>query len=780
MLRVYRLGAQNIWWDEGLAIWSVRKSFSGTTLWTAADVHPPLYFWLLWPWTRLTGESEFAARYITLIFGVLTVALAYALAHRIAGWRLGLLAASLVAVSRFEVWWSQEMRMYMLAGTCGLLATYWLVRTVGVRPARGHRDVGAADRSDRRWWAARPWAWYVLSMLGALYTVYLSAVFVIAHNLWVLWLAIRNRLPARGAYLRRWILAQVTIGALLLPWLALSIPRMRSWRIVEEPPTLRFVAQLWATLLATGTSTDIGAAWLPTAVILLVLFMGLLSTSRIIHHVSRSTYHSLLIILFLLPPLLVWAVTQPRSIFYSPRIEARYLVPFAAPAYVLLAAGIWGLWRRWRPVGIGALAVVVGVAIWALPTHYRDRYLRDELQTMTQVIRAYVQPGDAVVLVSGNRYPIFLYYYERTWDAGDSPPPVYRLPGGGEEFDAANVADKVEPIAARHDRLWLAEVDRQLQDPAGLAQTWLGEHRQRILSLGFDHNALHLYAGSPGEPMVHGTPWLGSLDTELGQARVLGYDLVTREYRPGDEIHLGLYLTAPAPLRLPVRWVHDSGLPLAEVVVDVPATGGGVIRRQVVFQVTDAVPGGDYHFALRGPPALASQPKGDAEFGRLRVARTHGPAPAAQPEAVTNAHFDEGIELVGYTLHDASRHPATSLRPGQTLYLDLFWQVAEPVDGRLTVFTHLLGSTHNPETDGPVWAGHDSEPVMGAAPTTRWPVGTTIIDRHPLTLDVDAPPGEYQIEVGLYDMTTGERLPVSGAAADAANRRILLGTAKVE
>ncbi|MDW8069818.1 MAG: hypothetical protein RML46_13050, partial [Anaerolineae bacterium] len=44
-LRVYRLGDQNIWWDEGLAIWAVRHHFLETTLWTAGDVHPPLYFW---------------------------------------------------------------------------------------------------------------------------------------------------------------------------------------------------------------------------------------------------------------------------------------------------------------------------------------------------------------------------------------------------------------------------------------------------------------------------------------------------------------------------------------------------------------------------------------------------------------------------------------------------------------------------------------------------------------------------------------------------------------
>lgn len=668
--------------------------------------------------------------------------------------------------------------MYMLAGTCGLLATYWLVRTVGAgrewMDGAGPGD-GATSWGDKGWRVVQPWVWYVASMVAAMYTIYLSVVFLMVHNLWVVVLAVRDRLPSRWAYLRRWILAQVTVGALLLPWLALSIPRMSSWRIVEEPPSLRFVAQLWVTLLATGTSADIGTAWLPTAAVVLILLAGTLYVA----YKSLITRYSLLILFLVIPPFLVWAVTQPRSIFYSPRVEARYLLPFAAPLYVLLAGSVWGLWRRWRLLGVAALVVVVAVFVGVLPTHYRDRYLRDELQTMTQVIRAYAQPDDGVVLVSGNRYPLFLYYYEQALDSG-AQPTVYRLPAGGEEFHAANVEDKLRPIASRHNRVWLAEVDRHLQDPAGLAQTWLGEHRQRLLSFGFDHNALHLYADLPGEPTVRGAPWLEPLDIALGDGQALGYDLLTEEYRPGDEVRLGVYLTAAAPLRLPVRWVHEGGHPLTEVVLDVPATGDDVVRRHIAFEATDAVPAGDYHFEIHRPPDAGTTPsEGDVQFGRVQVTRTHGPSAGAQPDTPLDVGIGDQVRLAGYTLRDASGRPATTVLPGQTLYIDLFWQATQSIDRRLTVFTHLLGAAHNPETGGPVWAGHDSEPVMGAAPTTRWPVGTTIADRHPLLVDTDIPPGEYQIEVGLYDPTTGERLPVSGEGADVAGRRVLLGTVNV-
>lgn len=777
LLRVYRLGAQNIWWDEGLAIWAVRKSFVGTTLWTAGDVHPPLYFWLLWPWTRLAGYSEFAARYITLVYGMLTVALAYPLGKRLAGRPVGLLAALLLALARFEVWWSQEMRMYMLAGLMGMMGTYWLVQLVDGRDRgleTGYWILGIG------YWGL--WAFYVLSMAAALYTIYLSIVFVVVHDVWVLGVLVWGRLRNRWAFLRRWLVAQAVIAGLMLPWLALALPRMNSWRVIEEPPKLSFVTQLYATLLATGISTNLDNARLPTTTITAIAILGTLYARRNTQYPtpntpltidnSRLTINNWLPLLFtLIPPLLVWLITQPRSIFYSPRVEARYLLPFAAPVYVLLARSIRGLWRRWRPAGAGALAVVLVIFLWTLPTHYRDRYLRDDLQSMTRVIRAYAQPGDAVALVSGNRYPVFLYYYDRTFENTPARPPVYQLPAGAPRLTEENVETELAPIAAQHKRVWLAWVNGPLQDPAGLAEARLNDHRTRTLSLGFAHNALHLYADSEGEPTVPDAPWMAGLNLDLGDAHALGYDLTTKEFRPGDLIRLGLYARTSEPATLAVRWVPDGHPALARQTLELPATAGAVIRRRVEFAVSEAVPQGSYHFDLGGP---------DTAFGKLVVNRTRGPARDAQPDHVMNSRIGGNVQFLGYRLRDARGNQVQALKPGQTIYLDLFWRTATPIDRRLTVFAHLLGTTYNPATGGPVWAGHDSEPLMGAIPTTQWPADTVIVDRHPLTLDTAAPAGEYQIELGLYDTATGERLPVAGDGADEGGRRILIGSVLAE
>jgi 4-amino-4-deoxy-L-arabinose transferase-like glycosyltransferase len=132
------------------------------------------------------------------------------------------------------------------------------------------------------------------------------------------------------------------------------------------------------------------------------------------------------------------------------------------------------------------------------------------------------------------------------------------------------------------------------------------------------------------------------------------------------------------------------------------------------------------------------------------------------------------IRLLGYSLD------AEPARPGDTRYLILYWQALSPSQQDYTVFTHLLGG-QNPATNGPLWAGHDGQPDGGSYSTAAWQPGETILDVHPMTVPGDAPPGEYQLEAGLYLLATMERLPATDAAGnslpDGAAR---LGTIKVE
>ncbi|MDH7485482.1 MAG: glycosyltransferase family 39 protein [Anaerolineae bacterium] len=118
----------------------------------------------------------------------------------------------------------------------------------------------------------------------------------------------------------------------------------------------------------------------------------------------------------------------------------------------------------------------------------------------------------------------------------------------------------------------------------------------------------------------------------------------------------------------------------------------------------------------------------------------------------------DGIRLIGYDLN------AAAYRPGDIVYLQLWWACDAPVARDWKVFTHLLGP---PRADGsPLWAGQDAEPGQGSVPTSTWQPGEVILDEYQLRLPQETPPGEYWLEIGLYEGAGGQRAPVRVSPPD--------------
>jgi hypothetical protein len=113
-----------------------------------------------------------------------------------------------------------------------------------------------------------------------------------------------------------------------------------------------------------------------------------------------------------------------------------------------------------------------------------------------------------------------------------------------------------------------------------------------------------------------------------------------------------------------------------------------------------------------------------------------------------NAAVGQNIRLLGYDLEPSQ------VRPGETIQLTLYWEAKEKPTGDYTVFTHLL------DPSGGLRGQVDSQPQGGMYPTYLWDEGERIQDRYNLTVAPDAPPGDYEIAVGMYTLATLERLSV--------------------
>jgi 4-amino-4-deoxy-L-arabinose transferase-like glycosyltransferase len=126
-----------------------------------------------------------------------------------------------------------------------------------------------------------------------------------------------------------------------------------------------------------------------------------------------------------------------------------------------------------------------------------------------------------------------------------------------------------------------------------------------------------------------------------------------------------------------------------------------------------------------------------------------GAVPTIEPQVQVDVRVGEGIHVGGY---DVSR-------AGKRFDVKIFWRAGKPLKENYTVFVHLLGPV-DPTTKSTIWAQDDSQTGHNTYPTSRWRTGETIVDQYTLILPDRAPAGDYQIEVGMYLLSTGERLPI--------------------
>jgi mannosyltransferase len=167
-VRAFGLDSQSLWGDEAISVGRATESLLDIT---RAAPHegtlPPLYYYLLHFWERMVGTSEFGVRYLSVIFGVLTIAVLFAAVGAGSGPRPALLASFLASISPFWVYYSQETRMYAAATFFALASTCLFVRIAGDARLAHPRAV---------------WAGYVLTGVLAVFTHYFAGFVLLAQN----------------------------------------------------------------------------------------------------------------------------------------------------------------------------------------------------------------------------------------------------------------------------------------------------------------------------------------------------------------------------------------------------------------------------------------------------------------------------------------------------------------------------------------------------------------------------------------------------------------------
>jgi 4-amino-4-deoxy-L-arabinose transferase-like glycosyltransferase len=262
-------------------------------------------------------------------------------------------------------------------------------------------------------------------------------------------------------------------------------------------------------------------------------------------------------------------------------------------------------------------------------------------------------------------------------------------------------------------------------------------------------------------PVAQLPPEANPTDATFGEvAGLIGYKLSTSAVRPGQTLDVTLFWQAgestPTNYSLFLHLVDEQGLIIAQRDIFHGAglypTGQWESGVRFADTYTLAVPGTAYAPAKAELVAgLYNRETGDRlrlktgedafNFGRVDLLENAGQVPNPQ-----HLQFADGITLRGYHLDQRV------VKPGQTLNVTLYWQAQRIPSQNYKVFVHVVNQAG-------IRAGqHDSDPQQGAAPTAGWQRDHTTTDLHPVLIAGDAPPGAYDVVVGLYAAETGQRL----------------------
>jgi len=130
----------------------------------------------------------------------------------------------------------------------------------------------------------------------------------------------------------------------------------------------------------------------------------------------------------------------------------------------------------------------------------------------------------------------------------------------------------------------------------------------------------------------------------------------------------------------------------------------------------------------------------------------------AHPRLITRDKAEEMVGVRDLTYDGTARligvrPDRTTALPGDTWIVRACWEAIAPMSADYTVLVHLVGR------DNVRVGERHTYPGLGRFPTSLWPVGRAFCDEYRVQVEPWAPvPELYDIVIGLYDASTGQRL----------------------
>lgn len=374
----------SIWFDEAFSAYLVQFSFWDIARFTASDVHPPFYYWLLKIWSELFGTTELAYRSLSVAFGAATIIVAFVLARKYFGRKVAWLSLVFLIFSPMLIRYSDEARMYTMAAFIVMLATYFMLRAMETR-------------------RKKDWIVYgVLVSLG-MWTHYFTALAWLAHWAWRATQVWRKGNSPKAFisrfFTKAWVVTYVLAVGLFLPWIPFMINQLR---VVQG-------GGFWIGPVSTNTPSNFfsnyfyylesgqAQGWLALTMLAVIITVIVLVKRTYVSLTNKQKQPFLLVaFLAFVPPVLLIIASMPplRSSFIE-----RYLVPAFVALSIFLAVVLIVGTRKWKRVWrVLPVLAIVGMMIFGITNVYK--YGNFNKNTNTHILTR-----EAVQLAKDNSAP---------------------------------------------------------------------------------------------------------------------------------------------------------------------------------------------------------------------------------------------------------------------------------------------------------------------------------------------------------------------------------------
>ncbi|MDF1500345.1 MAG: glycosyltransferase family 39 protein [Anaerolineales bacterium] len=444
-VRLIQLSGRPLWYDEAFAVLISREGLGAilkgtltTAQGSAADVHPPLYYTLLWIWMLIFGEGVRAVRALSVLISIACMTFVWKTARLAFDERVGFLALVLYVLSPFQVHYGQEARMYILLSLLLLVAAWSFLKGL---------EAGG-------WWA-----WTILGITSALamYTHVHAALFLIALYGSVILLRRRDRLL-------KVVIAGLIALMIYSPWLVQlpgQVSRVQSGYWIAVPG----ITEIIQTLIAFNAGLPVPPILMPFVLFAVVLFVTLLFWHTVKYMRQSGGRESNLIFVVnmtLTPILLLYLVSQIWPVFII-----RGLLP-SSVLYLVWVAWLVGQRRFLKSERIVLGSVIALLFGMGLYSHFSYRgFPYAPFEKLDDYLHANQSEG-SIILHSNKISMLPAYYYAQDLphqylaDKPGSASDTLALPT--QEVIGLLAHPDVEVAVAGHDHVFFVVFDREIQD----------------------------------------------------------------------------------------------------------------------------------------------------------------------------------------------------------------------------------------------------------------------------------------------------------------------------